>query len=77
MRLSRAESAATTPDIFAQYRELRLLAIQAQRRALAAARASRSYSSRTLQYALSLLDSEQIEIQARRGPATPSDDEDD
>lgn len=77
MRLSRAESAATTPDIFAQYRELRLLAIQAQRRALAAARASQSYSSRTLQYALSLLDSEQIEIQARRGPATPSDDEDD
>lgn len=77
MRISRAESAATTPDLFLQYRELRLLAIQAQRRALAAARASRAYSSRTLQYALRLLDSEQIEIQARRGPATPTDDEDD
>lgn len=75
MRRSRQAAATTTPDLFSQYRELRLVAIQAQRSALERARASRAYSSRTLQYALGLLDSEQIEIQARRGPTLPDEED--
>lgn len=76
MRASRARDASTSADRFAQYRELRLAAIAAQRRALARARSGGAFSSRTLQYALGLLDSEQIELQARRGPVTFEDEGD-
>ncbi|MFC7580651.1 cation:proton antiporter [Schaalia naturae] len=72
-----AQAVSTTPERFAQYRELRLRAIQAEREALTRARDAGRVSSRTLREALAQLDAEQIEIRARRGPVITTEDEED
>ncbi len=77
-RAVHAQSASTSPARFAQYRELRLRAIHAERDALTRIRDAGRLSSRTLREALTQLDAEQIEIRSRRGPVvTAEDDEQD
>ncbi|MFC8922913.1 cation:proton antiporter [Cellulosimicrobium sp. NPDC057127] len=65
---TRDTDAATSADVFAQYKELRLRTIAAQRDVLLDARASGVYSSQALSHALDLLDAEQIDLELRRGP---------
>jgi len=72
---NRDTDAATSAELFAQYKELRLRAIAAQRVALLAARTSGAYSSQALRHALDLLDAEQIDLELRRGPYVPGDDD--
>ena len=72
---NRDTDAATSADLFAQYKELRLRAIAAQRVALLDARTSGAYSSQALRHALDLLDAEQIDLELRRGPYVPGDDD--
>ncbi|ARU51518.1 cation:proton antiporter [Cellulosimicrobium cellulans] len=72
---NRDTDAATSADLFAQYKELRLRAIEAQRVALLDARTSGAYSSQALRHALDLLDAEQIDLELRRGPYVPGDDD--
>ena len=72
---NRDTDAATSAELFAQYKELRLRAIDAQRTALLAARTSGAYSSQALRHALELLDAEQIDLELRRGPYVPGDDD--
>lgn len=71
---TRDVDAATSADVFRQYKELRLRAIAAQRAALLAARSSGVYSSQALRHALDLLDAEQIDLELRRGPVVDDDD---
>lgn len=71
---TRDVDAATSADVFTQYKELRLRAIAAQRTALLAARSSGVYSSQALRHALDLLDAEQIDLELRRGPVVDDDD---
>ncbi|MCB7135555.1 cation:proton antiporter [Cellulosimicrobium marinum] len=71
---TRDTDAATTADVFAQYKELRLRAIAAQRTTLLDARSSGVYSSQALRHALDLLDAEQIDLELRRGPVVDDDD---
>ncbi|WP_435737866.1 sodium:proton antiporter [Cellulosimicrobium sp. PMB13] len=70
---TRDVDAATSADVFTQYKELRLRAIAAQRTALLAARSSGAYSSQALRHALDLLDAEQIDLELRRGPVVDDD----
>lgn len=72
---NRDTDAETSADLFAQYKELRLRAIAAQRVALLDARTSGAYSSQALRHALDLLDAEQIDLELRRGPYVPGDDD--
>lgn len=72
---NRDTDAATSADLFAQYKELRLRAIAAQRATLLEARTSGAYSSQALRHALDLLDAEQIDLEIRRGPYVPGDDD--
>ncbi|GED11554.1 cation:proton antiporter [Cellulosimicrobium cellulans] len=72
---NRDTDAATSAELFAQYKELRLRAIAAQRVALLAARTSGAYSSQALRHALDLLDAEQIDLELRRGPYVPGDED--
>jgi NhaP-type Na+/H+ or K+/H+ antiporter len=72
---NRDTDAATSADLFAQYKELRLRALDAQRTALLDARSSGAYSSQALRHALDLLDAEQIDLELRRGPYVPGDDD--
>ena len=72
---TRDTDAATSADMFAQYKELRLRAIAAQRTTLLAARSSGAYSSQALRHALDLLDAEQIDLELRRGPFVDDDEE--
>ncbi|MBD8079553.1 cation:proton antiporter [Cellulosimicrobium arenosum] len=65
---------ATPADLFDQYRELRLRAIEARRARLLEARSAGVYSSQALTYALNLLDAEQIDLELRRGPTDGGDD---
>lgn len=71
---TRDTDAATSADVFAQYKELRLRAIAAQREVLLDARSSGVYSSQALRHALDLLDAEQIDLELRRGPVVVDDD---
>jgi len=71
---NRDTDAATSADLFAQYKELRLRTIAAQRATLLEARTSGAYSSQALRHALELLDAEQIDLELRRGPYVPGDD---
>ncbi len=70
----RDTDAATSADVFAQYKELRLRTIAAQRDVLLDARSSGVYSSQALSHALDLLDAEQIDLELRRGPVVVQDD---
>jgi len=76
-RAANAGRASDSPDLFAQYQELRLQAIEAQRRALGLARGTGRHSSRALRVALTQLDAEQIEIRSRRGPVVAAQDDQD
>jgi monovalent cation/hydrogen antiporter len=71
---TRDTDAATSADVFAQYKELRLRTIAAQREVLLDARSSGVYSSQALSHALDLLDAEQIDLELRRGPVVVDDD---
>ncbi|MBD5785628.1 sodium:proton antiporter [Cellulosimicrobium terreum] len=71
---NRDTDAATSADVFDQYKELRLRAIAAQRGVLLEARASGVYSSQALRHALALLDAEQIDLELRKGPVADEDD---
>lgn len=71
---TRDTDAATSADAFAQYKELRLRTIAAQRDVLLDARSSGVYSSQALSHALDLLDAEQIDLELRRGPVVVEED---
>lgn len=64
---SQGEDAAEPAERFAQYTELRLRTISAQRSALLKARSSGVHGSRLLGHALDLLDAEQIAVEMRSG----------
>ncbi|MCF4121884.1 sodium:proton antiporter [Antribacter sp. KLBMP9083] len=64
------EDAAIPADAFAQYKELRLATIAAERAALLEARSSGVYGSAQLGHALDLLDADEIAVEMRRVPGT-------
>lgn len=66
---SQDEDAVLDKERFAQYRELRLATIAAQREELLAARAAGTYDSAQLGKLLDLLDAEQIAVEMRKGRA--------
>ena len=72
---SQDEDAVLTKERFAQYRELRLATIAAQRTELLAARSAGTYDSAQLGVALDLLDAEQIAVEMRKGKAPLADDD--
>ncbi|MBW9207821.1 cation:proton antiporter [Mumia sp. zg.B17] len=74
IRLSEDEEAVEDSSrIVAQYHELRLLIVAAEREALLRARALGTYSSATLSEALNVLDAEQINTELRAGPMLDDD----
>nr|BFF21810.1 sodium:proton antiporter [Promicromonospora thailandica] len=66
---SQDQDVVLTKERFAQYRQLRLATIAAQREELLAARSAGTYDSAQLGNVLDLLDAEQIAVEMRKGRA--------